>query len=190
MTDIGPDLATDARRALECVCSGSGREPASRFYSADFIDHVNDFELRGLEGVRRSVELYTSVLSNIEITVEEQLVDGNRVTSRFVVAGTNRGRRVRFNGITISPFDTGRVGAGLVVGVVIANQVTVPVRYACASHDLSLSPARQSAERSSSGGSARESNPPIHRSREDSPALKTEAVTRSTRASAAEPSIS
>ena|SRR5438477_1615586 len=109
MTDIGPDLATDARRALECVCSGSGREPASRFYSADFIDHVNDFELRGLEGVRRSVELYTSVLSNIEITVEEQLVDGNRVTSRFVVAGTNRGRRVRFNGITISRFDNGRI---------------------------------------------------------------------------------
>ena len=103
------DLATDARRALECVCSGSEREPAARFYSPDFVDHVNDFELRGLEGVRKSVELYTSVLSDLEITVEEQLVDGNRVTSRFVVSGTNRGRRVRFNGITISRFENGRI---------------------------------------------------------------------------------
>ena len=106
---IKSDLARDARLALECVCSGSGREPASRFYSPEFVDHVNDLELRGLEGVRRSVELYTSVLSDLEIAVEEQLVDGDRVTSRFVVSGTNRGRRVRFHGITISRFRDGRI---------------------------------------------------------------------------------
>src|SRR5678815_1383409 len=94
------DFASDARRALECVCSGAEREAAPRYYSADFVDHVNDFELRGLEGVRRSVDLYTSVLSDLEIQVQDQLVDGDRVTSRFVVSGTNPGRRVRFNGIT------------------------------------------------------------------------------------------
>jgi predicted ester cyclase len=107
--DDTPDLARDARSALERVCSGSGREPAARYYSADFVDHVNDFELRGLDGVRRSVELYKSVLSELEISVEEQIVEGNRVTSRFVVTGTNRGRRVRFNGITISRFERGRI---------------------------------------------------------------------------------
>ena len=93
------------------MCSGSGREPAERFYSSEFVDHVNDFELRGLEGVRRSVELYTSVLSNLEVTVQEQVVDGDRVTSRFIVSGTNRGRRVRFNGITISRFLDGKMWA-------------------------------------------------------------------------------
>jgi predicted ester cyclase len=103
------DFAGDARSALECVCSGSEREKAARYYSPDFVDHVNDFELRGLEGVRRSVELYTSVMSDLDIQVQEQLVDGNRVTSRFVVTGTNRGRRVRFNGITISRFESGRI---------------------------------------------------------------------------------
>jgi len=103
------DLADDARSALECVCSGSERDRAARYYSPDFVDHVNDFELRGLDGVRRSVELYTSVLSDLDIHVEEQLVDGDRVTSRFVVTGTIRGRRVRFNGITISRFESGRI---------------------------------------------------------------------------------
>lgn len=103
------DFASDARGALERVCSGRETEPASRYYSPEFIDHVNDFELRGLDGVQKSVELYTSVLSNLEISVEEQLVDGNRVTSRFVVTGTNRGRRVRFSGITISRFENGRI---------------------------------------------------------------------------------
>ncbi len=103
------DLARDARHALERVCSGRNPEPAARFYSPDFIDHVNDLEMRGLDGVRRSVELYTSLLSDLQIAVEEQLVDGDRVTSRFVVTGTNRGRRVRFNGITISRFRDGRI---------------------------------------------------------------------------------
>lgn len=110
MTDTTTnDLATGARRALECVCCGAEPESAASYYSADFVDHVNDFELRGLEGVRRSVELYTSVLDDLKVSVEEQLVDGNRVTSRFVVSGTHRGKRVRFNGITISRFENGRI---------------------------------------------------------------------------------
>jgi predicted ester cyclase len=109
MTDDSPDLADAARCALECVCSGQQPESAARYYSPDFVDHVNDFELRGLEGVRRSVELYTSVLDDLEVRVEEQLVDGDRVTSRFVVSGTHRGRRVRFNGITISRFEKDRI---------------------------------------------------------------------------------
>jgi predicted ester cyclase len=103
------DLAAGARRALECVCSGAEPESAASYYSTEFVDHVNDFELRGLEGVRRSVELYTSVLDDLKVNVEEQLVDGNRVTSRFVVSGMHRGKRVRFNGITISRFENGRI---------------------------------------------------------------------------------
>jgi predicted ester cyclase len=103
------DLAETARGALECVCSGAERDRAPHYYSPDFVDHVNDFELRGLEGVRRSVELYTSVLDDLKVTVEDQFVDGAHVTSRFVVTGTNHGRRVRINGITISRFHQGRI---------------------------------------------------------------------------------
>jgi predicted ester cyclase len=103
------DLALSARRALECVCSGAEPEAAPEYYGASFVDHVNDMELRGLDGVRRSVELYTSVLDDLSVTVEDQLVDGDRVTSRFVVTGSHRGRRVRFNGITISRFEAGRI---------------------------------------------------------------------------------
>jgi hypothetical protein len=35
------DLATGAKGALECVCSGAGLEPSSRYYSPAFVDHVN-----------------------------------------------------------------------------------------------------------------------------------------------------
>lgn len=103
------DIAASARGALERVCSGAGLDPASRYYDRTFVDHVNDLEFQGLEGARRSVELYTKVLSDIEVRVHEQVVDGDRVTSRFTVTGTSYGRRVRFNGITISRFEHGLI---------------------------------------------------------------------------------
>jgi len=108
--DLGPsDIAKAARGALERVCSGAGLDSPSRYYSPAFVDHVNDFQFYGHADIQKSVDLYTGVLSGIKITVEEQLVDGNQVTSRFMVTGVNRGRRVCFNGITISRFDNGLI---------------------------------------------------------------------------------
>ena len=102
-------MAEMAKGALELVCSRKGIDLLSRYYSPEFVDHVNDMRLEGLEGARRSVELYTKILSDIEIAVEEQFVDGDHVTSRFVVTGNSRGKRVSFNGITISRFKDGLI---------------------------------------------------------------------------------
>jgi predicted ester cyclase len=102
-------LASDAKGALERVCSGAGLDPPSRYYGPTFVDHVNDLEFHGLEGARRSVDLYKSVLPDMAIRVEEQAVEGDFVASRFVVMGTSYGRRVRFNGITLSRFEGGLI---------------------------------------------------------------------------------
>jgi len=101
--------ADSARRALERVCSGAGLEPASRYYSSSFVDHVNDIEFRGLAGAERSVNLYRALLDDLAIQVLEQVIDGDRVVSRFVVTGTCLARRVSFNGITISRFEHGLI---------------------------------------------------------------------------------
>ena len=103
--DADERLVERARGALERVCSGAGLDPASHYYHPSFVDHVNDLEFRGLTGVLRSVDLYRRLLSDITITVEEQLLEGDRVSSRFVVSGGCYGRRVRLNGITISRFE-------------------------------------------------------------------------------------
>jgi ketosteroid isomerase-like protein len=105
----GKDIAENAKSALERVCSGKGLDSLSKYYSPEFVDHVNDVKFEGLEGARQSVELYTKILSDIEIVVEEQIRDEDRVTSRFVVTGNSFGRRVRFNGITISRFKDGLI---------------------------------------------------------------------------------
>lgn len=105
----GVSIAESAKGALERVCSGKGLDSSSRYYSPEFVDYVNGVKFKGLEGVRRSVELYTKVLSDIDIAVEEQLIDGYCVTSRYVVTGKSFGKRVRFNGITISRFKDGLI---------------------------------------------------------------------------------
>src|SRR5262249_32222382 len=103
------DHAENAKRALERVCSGAGLDAASCYYSPSFVDHVNDLEFRGLGGAERSVQLYRQLLTDMSIHVEEQVVSEDRGTSRFTVSGTRYGRRVRFNGITISRFENGTI---------------------------------------------------------------------------------
>jgi len=103
------NISTSAKAALENVCSGADLEPASRYYSREFLDHVNATEFRGLEGVERSVAAYKAMLDEIQIVVKEQVVQEDRVASRFVVSGTRNGRSVSFNGITISRFQDGLI---------------------------------------------------------------------------------
>ena len=102
-------LAATAKEALERVCSGKTLDSLAQYYSPAFVDHVNDMKFQGLEGARRSVELYTKVLSDLDVVVKEQLTDGECVTSRFVVSGKSFGKRVCINGITISRFQDGLI---------------------------------------------------------------------------------
>lgn len=99
---VNLESAQIAKLALEQVCSGARLECLAQFYSPRFVDHVNDSEFRGHSGVRTSVQLYRKILSDLAITVEDQVIDGQQVVSRFVVSGVAYGRPVRFNGITIS----------------------------------------------------------------------------------------
>jgi predicted ester cyclase len=102
-------FAATAKEALERVCSGKALDSLPRYYSKEFVDHVNEMNFQGLEGARRSVELYTKVLSDLDVVVKEQLTDGDRVTSRFMVSGKSFGKKIRINGITISRFQEGLI---------------------------------------------------------------------------------
>lgn len=100
-----------ARHALEQVCSGSDASAAVGVYSPDFHDHINASEYRGYDGIRRSLGLYQLVFSDgdLRIRVEDQVSEGERVASRWVAEGHNRGRPVRLWGITISHIADGEI---------------------------------------------------------------------------------
>jgi predicted ester cyclase len=94
-----------ARRALEEVCSGRDPGGFPEVYHPDFVDHVNALEYRGHDGARRSVALYLELFADLCFVVEDQVVQGDRVASRWTLRGTHRGREVSLNGIVISRFE-------------------------------------------------------------------------------------
>jgi predicted ester cyclase len=100
-----------ARHALEQVCSGSDPSAAVGVYSPDFHDHVNAREYHGHEGIRQSLGLYQLVFSDgdMRIRVEDQVSEGERVASRWVAEGHNRGRPIRIWGIVISRIENGEI---------------------------------------------------------------------------------
>ena|SRR5438067_6269214 len=109
MATVEQDHRERARRAIEEVCARGDFDKAPQFYSERFHDHVNSLEYHGLEGVRQSVELYRSIFPDLEIRVEDQVVEDDRVASRWTARGTNRGRRVTLKGTTISRFEDGKI---------------------------------------------------------------------------------
>jgi len=98
-----------ARTALEQVCARGDMALALQCYAEDFADHVGSLEYQGLEGVRHSTALYRALFDDLTFEVLDQVAEGDRVASRFVLTGSNRGRRVRLWGIVISRLRDGRI---------------------------------------------------------------------------------
>ena len=98
-----------ARMALEQVCSRGDMALAPQCYAVDFADHVGGLEYYGLEGVRRSTALYRALFDDLAFAVVDQVAEGDRIASRWVLTGSNRGRAVRLHGITISRLRDGRI---------------------------------------------------------------------------------
>jgi predicted ester cyclase len=98
-----------ARAALEQVCARGDLARARELYAEDFVDHVNALDFYGQDGIAKSVALYRAVFPDLQIRVEEQTVDGDRVTSRWTLRGTHKGRTVTLPGITISRFENGKI---------------------------------------------------------------------------------
>jgi predicted ester cyclase len=108
MADQREELARDA---IERVCSGSDLSAAVGVYSQAFRDHVNGRDYVGHEGIRQSLALYQLVFrdGDLRIRVEEQVSEGDKVVSRWVAEGHNRGRPISTWGIVISRIEDGEI---------------------------------------------------------------------------------
>jgi len=98
-----------ARTALEQVCARGDMLLAPSCYAEDFADHFANAEYHGLEGVQRSTALYRALFDDLAFEVVDQVAEHDRVASRWVLTGSNRGRDVRLWGITLSHLRDGRI---------------------------------------------------------------------------------
>jgi predicted ester cyclase len=109
MTTTEHDYPAQARQAIEIVCAGD-LSRMEDFYRPDFVDHINDMTFHGYDGGRESVAFYMTIFKNLRMGTEEQVTEGNRVASRWILHGTYHGRAITLRGITISHFgEDGRI---------------------------------------------------------------------------------
>jgi hypothetical protein len=80
-----------ARTAIEQVCARGDMELAPSCYAEGFADYFASSEHHGLEGVRKSTDLYRQLFDDLRFEVVDQVADG-RPRSKPLGAHRNQSR--------------------------------------------------------------------------------------------------
>lgn len=111
------------RRYLEEVFAQGDLDVIPQLFAPDYVEHdpANDEEIRGHEGVRRDLSVYHSALSEIAVTIADEIAEGDLVATRATLRGTHveelfgippTGNRVTVSGIVIQRVADGRLAEG------------------------------------------------------------------------------
>ena len=85
--------------------------------AANYIGHDPSGPIRGPEGFKQFYAMYSTAFPDTHLAIEDQIAEGNEVTTRWTATGTHRGplmgipatgKQVRVAGITITRFATGK----------------------------------------------------------------------------------
>ena len=109
-----------ARRALDLFTSGDLDE-MDELVSEDAVDHDAqnpNAGIHGPEGAKRTAAIYRGAFPDLQITVEDQLAEGDKVVTRWTAVGTQdgdlaglpaSGRSTTVTGITIDRIAGGKI---------------------------------------------------------------------------------
>jgi steroid delta-isomerase-like uncharacterized protein len=109
-----------ARRWAENVMNQRSLDAVGEIYASDFVGHdpAMPEDTRGVEGAREFYGMYQSAFPDAEITIEDQVAEGDTVATRWTARATHQGEllgvppsgnRVEVTGITISRIEGGKV---------------------------------------------------------------------------------
>ena len=109
-----------ARRLIEEMFNRGNLEVADELYAPDYVNHDpgNPEEIRGPEGIKGYVGVHRTAFPDLQLTIEDQVAEGDRVATRWTGRGTYQGdlmgiaptgRRVTATGITIDRISGGKV---------------------------------------------------------------------------------
>jgi steroid delta-isomerase-like uncharacterized protein len=95
-------------------------DAVDEIYASGFVGHdpAMPEDVRGVEGAREFYGMYQSAFPDVQITIEEQVAEGDTVATRWTARGTHQGEllgvppsgnRVEVAGVTISRIEGGKV---------------------------------------------------------------------------------
>jgi steroid delta-isomerase-like uncharacterized protein len=105
------------RRVLEEAFGQGKMEIIDELLDPDFVCHdpnSESGEIRGADTIKGEIEYFRNAVPDLTYTVEDQVVEGDKVLSRYTARGTHQGeffgvpgsgRHIEMTGITIDRFD-------------------------------------------------------------------------------------
>jgi predicted ester cyclase len=97
------------RQALEIWQEGRA-DRVDAVVTANYVGHTSTGD-RNIDGLRKRIVEFHALYPDIRFTVEDQLAEGDRVTTRMTAIGTSQatGKPVRLIGVNISRFVGNRI---------------------------------------------------------------------------------
>jgi steroid delta-isomerase-like uncharacterized protein len=91
--EAGMSAKVIARRFFDEVWSEGKLELADELFASDYIGHPSDVEetVRGPEAVKQYVRALLESFSDLRMTIEDQVAEGDKVVTRWTARGTHDG---------------------------------------------------------------------------------------------------
>lgn len=116
---VATDNAELIRRLHRALLESRDLATVDEFFADGFVSHNNPPELPpGLAGVKRFFEMFRDAFPDLEVTIDELVVEGDRVAVATTMRGTHRGelmnlpptgKRVSVTGIDMVRIEDGKI---------------------------------------------------------------------------------
>ena len=113
MSEENKDLV---RRSWEAA---DNQDVLDEVYTSDAVWHLPNQDIQGVEEFKQYLTLYKTALPDLNVTVEDELVEGEKVVNRFTLRGTHQGEveefgpptgsQMELKGMTISRIEGGKI---------------------------------------------------------------------------------
>lgn len=111
-----------SRRFMEEIWNKGNVAAIDELYSPDYVSHNNPPGVPGgVEGVKVFTSLYKNAFPDTQLTIEEQVAEGDLVVTRWTAKGTHKGelmgipatgKQITVTGIGIDRIANGRIVEG------------------------------------------------------------------------------
>jgi steroid delta-isomerase-like uncharacterized protein len=106
------------RRFVEEVWSQGNMAAVDEVLADNYILHDPSSTIHGAEGFKQFVSMFRTAFPDLQMTIEDQITDGEKLVRRFKVRGTHKGalqgipptgKQVTVTGILISHYGNGKL---------------------------------------------------------------------------------
>lgn len=106
------------RRLFEEMESQGNLAIADDIFASDFVNHTPFGEMHGPEGAKQFVSKLRTAFPDLQVTVEDQIAEGDKVATHWTARGTHKakfqgmpptGKQMEIRGIVISQIANGKI---------------------------------------------------------------------------------